>query len=261
MVQYEVIILSDNNPLNHSMTKLNFKIPILASLLAITGLVILINLGLWQLDRADQKSQILSDMEQRQNAAPLTLQALDKIEDKGHYHLQISGVLLQDYTLYLDNRIVSGRPGFEVIHPVRLGDRVVLVNRGWIPMPLDRSVLPELPELPEQIEVTGIVYIPTNTIVLKEDVLNSDDDWPQLIQALDMVKLKTLYQELGLTIEPWILRQDPEDNELFIQEWRYVNMPPERHTSYAVTWFGLAIALVIIYIAALLSKKEKPVGK
>ena len=61
MVQYEVIILSDNNPLNHSMTKLNFKIPILASLLAITGLVILINLGLWQLNRADEKSQILSD--------------------------------------------------------------------------------------------------------------------------------------------------------------------------------------------------------
>ena len=243
------------------MSKHNFKIPVTASLLAITGLVILINLGLWQVDRAAEKELILAEMEQRQTTTPLTLQQLDKLTDKGHYHLQFSGTLLQNYTLYLDNRIVSGKPGFEVIHPVRSGDRVVLVNRGWIPMPLDRSILPELPKLPEQLDVTGIVYTPTDTLVLKEDILNSDDDWPQLIQALDMAKLEALYQELGLKIEPWILRQDPEQNELFIQEWRYVNMPPERHISYAITWFGLAIALVIIYIAALLSKKEKPVGK
>ncbi len=242
------------------MTDSNYKIPVLASLLAITGLVILVNLGLWQLERADEKRLLLAEIDRRQNQAPITLSQLDKIEEKGHYHLTISGQLLQQYTLYLDNRIVSGRPGFEVIHPVRIANRVVLVNRGWIPLPIDRSVLPVLPKLAQQIDVKGIVYIPTETIVLKEDVLNSEDDWPQLIQALDMPKLTALYKELGLNIEPWILRQDPGNDTLFVQDWHYVNMPPERHTSYAVTWFGLAIALVIIYIAALLSKKEKPVG-
>ena len=93
-----------------------------------------------------------------------------------------------------------------------------------------------------------------------EDNLTADTNWPKLIQALDMKKLSSLYAELGLTIEPWVLRQDPTEDSLYVQQWKYVNMPPERHISYAVTWFGLAIALVIIYIAALLFKKEKPVG-
>ena len=137
----------------------------------------------------------------------------------------------------------------------------MLVNRGWIPMPQSRATLPILPEQESQFATTGVVYVPTKALVLREDVLLADEDWPKLIQSLDMPKLASLFEQLDLTIEPWVLRQDPTEGSLFVQAWRYVNMPPERHISYAVTWFGLAIALVIIYIAALLFKKEKPVGR
>lgn len=237
------------------------KIPIVATIIVIIGVTILVNLGMWQVDRADEKEQLINEMDSRKTQEPISLDELDLKDDKAFYHLNIEGQLLQEYTLYLDNRIVSGRPGFEVIHPVKIGQRVVLVNRGWIPMPQSRAELPRLPEQTTDFSSAGVVYIPTEALVLREDILLADEDWPKLIQSLDMPKLTALYQELNLNIEPWVLRQDPTTDSLFVQEWRYINMPPERHISYAVTWFGLAIALVIIYIAALLFKKEKPVGR
>ena len=243
------------------MSSTRRKIPVIATIIVIIGVTILANLGFWQLDRATEKEQLLSELDARKTQMPMTLQALDDKDDKAYYHLAISGELLQQYTLYLDNRIVSGRPGFEVIHPVKIGKRIVLVNRGWIPMPQSRATLPILPEQESQFATTGVVYVPTKALVLREDVLLADEDWPKLIQSLDMPKLASLFEQLDLTIEPWVLRQDPTEDSLFVQAWRYVNMPPERHISYAVTWFGLAIALVIIYIAALLFQKEKPVGR
>ena len=243
------------------MSEAKRKIPIVETIIVIIGVTILVNLGMWQVDRADEKEQLINEMDSRKTQEPISLEELDLKDDKAFYHLNIEGQLLQEYTLYLDNRIVSGRPGFEVIHPVKIGQRVVLVNRGWIPMPQSRAELPRLPEQPTDFSSAGVVYIPTEALVLREDILVADENWPKLIQSLDMPKLTALYQELNLNIEPWVLRQDPTTDSLFVQEWRYINMPPERHISYAVTWFGLAIALVIIYIAALLFKKEKPVGR
>ena len=88
-------------------------------------------------------------------------------------------------------------------------------------------------------------------------MLDGRTAWPKLIQALDMPKLEQLFEEINIPVQPWILRQDPGADSFYQRDWQYINMPPERHTSYAVTWFGLALALGIIYIAALLRSKEK----
>jgi len=233
-----------------------FRIPVIASLIVIIGLSILLSLGQWQLTRAEEKEAIINQINERQTMQPINLIQLDKQTAKNYFHLRFKGEYDNKHYLLLDNRILKGRPGFEVIQPIQDGSRTILVNRGWIPLPRDRRQLPAIPLIEGIQAITGIVYEPTEAIVLKEDQLNAQQ-WPILIQSLDMDKLTSLYKQVNKHIEPWVLRQDA-DNEVFYQrEWQYHNMPPERHISYAVTWFGLAFALIIIYIAVLTRGKEK----
>ena len=237
-----------------------FKPKILPTSLAILGVIFLINLGNWQLERAVEKELILSDIATKKTAKALTLSDLDKLEDINYYRFKASGQYDNKHYLLLDNRFYKSRPGFEVIQPLIVGNRVVLVNRGWIPLPLDRNDLPEIPAIEGVIEVRGEVNEPTQAIVLKDDQLSADKPWPQLVQSLELETLSELYAELGLKIEPWILRQEVVEDVFYKREWIFVAMPPEKHISYAVTWFGLALALIIIYIAAATSRKEIKIG-
>jgi surfeit locus 1 family protein len=237
-----------------------FKPKLLPTGMAIFGVVFLINLGFWQLDRAVEKELILSDIASKKTAKALSLSALDKLDDKNYYRFSATGQYDNKHYLLLDNRIYKSRPGFEVIQPLIVDNRVILVNRGWIPLPLDRNDLPEIPAVEGIIEVRGEVNEPTQAIVLKNDQLSAENSWPQLVQSLEIEKLSKLYAELGLKIEPWILRQEVVEDAFYKREWIFVAMPPEKHVSYAVTWFGLALALIIIYIAAATSREEIKIG-
>ncbi|MFT5450702.1 MAG: surfeit locus 1 family protein [Enterobacterales bacterium] len=237
-----------------------FRPRILPTSLAILGVVFLINLGYWQLDRAVEKELILSDIASKKTSKALTLADLDKLEDINYYRFNASGQYDNKHYLLLDNRFYKSRPGFEVIQPLIVGERVILVNRGWIPLPLDRNDLPEIPTVDGIIEVRGEVNEPTEAIVLKIDQLSAKNSWPQLVQSLEIEKLSKLYAELDLKIEPWVLRQEVTEDAFYKREWIFVAMRPEKHVSYAVTWFGLALALIIIYIAAATSREEIKIG-
>jgi len=236
--------------------KYNFNPPLTATIVVIISVIFLISLGRWQLMRSDLKREILKDVELRKTATPISLQLLDKKEDKNYYHIKLEGYLNNKHYLLLDNRMYKSKPGFEVIQPMVIDERVVLVNRGWIPLPADRRNLPSIPEVTSIIDIIGEVHIPGNAIVLKKDELSADKSWPQLIQSIDIAALIKLYGELGFKIEPWILRQEPDEDPFYRREWFFFSLKPEQHLAYAGTWFGLAFVLVIIYIAAVTKRED-----
>ena len=236
-----------------------FRPNLFPSLIIFVGLIVLVKLGYWQLARADEKKQILQDIEYRKTSQELSLDQLDGIGDKNYYRLKLQGQFDNIHYLLLDNRIYNGRPGFEVIQPFITQQRIVLINRGWIPLADGRQVLPTIPATDGMITLTGEVHIPTSAIVLVEDILNADQPWPKLIQSIVPEALAKLYQGINMPVEPWILRQDIE-GDYYQHSWIYINMSPQRHIAYAFTWFGLALALIIIYIAAATSREELKVG-
>ena len=237
-----------------------FEISIVALLFVMLGLTLLLNLGLWQLERAEEKRLIEADIAARKTQQPMSLNELETRTDQAYYHVTVSGYFDNDRTLFLDNRIIKGQAGYEVLQPLVVDHRTILVNRGWIPWPINRNELPEIPKDSDLRTITGIVYIPGEAFILEEDKLDPKTAWPKLIQSLDMQKLETLYADTGLTIAPWVLREDPDNEEFYTRQWTYVSMPPERHVSYAVTWFGLAIALLTIYLVVVFRTKEKNIG-
>jgi len=237
-----------------------FQPGLIASIFVLLSIIILVRLGSWQLLRADEKTQILADVELRKTSKPMSLNELDKKTDKNYYHLKLLGEFDNSHYLLLDNRFFKGRVGFEVIQPFVIDNRVVLVNRGWIPLPRERNNLPAIPIQQGEIELIGEVSIPVEKFILKADQLSADKHWPQLIQSIDINALTLVYAELGMVIEPWVLRQEEGDDPFYQRLWIFVNMTPERHISYAVTWFGMALALLIIYIVAFTSREEINIG-
>lgn len=237
-----------------------FQPTLLASLLVLMGVVFLLQLASWQLQRATEKETILHNIELRKASVPLSLTELNLIADKNYYPLSIHGYFDNQHYLLLDNRILKSRVGFEVIQPFVSEEKVILVNRGWIPLPVSRAMLPGIPAVSGMIDVTGEVHIPHAAIVLVKDELSASHGWPQLVQSIDVKALEILYNEIDLSIEPWILRQQADDDPFYQRAWIYINMSPERHVSYAVTWFVLALALIFIYIAALTSREESNIA-
>ena len=112
--------------------------------LAVLALAGLANLGFWQLRRAEEKQALLTAYEAGQGTSvPLT--AVSARILPRYQQVTASGRYESDRQLLLDNMpSKSGAAGFRVMTPFRLdgGDGLVMVDRGWIPVGPDRSVLP-----------------------------------------------------------------------------------------------------------------------
>ena len=95
-------------------------------------------LGVWQLDRAAQKTAIAEAWRTRAQLEPLAASQLPRepadVAAALHRRIVVEGRWLTRHTLFLDNRTQHGVAGFVVVTPLLIapGD-AVLVQRGWAP--------------------------------------------------------------------------------------------------------------------------------
>ena len=229
-------------------TGYQLKITWRAVLVLLICLPILLRLGFWQLERAEYKIQLLSDLQQAQLITPKLVQTLAQLEALPEYtQVRLQGEFLVDRTTLLDNRYHDGRVGFNAVSMFKLSGsaEVLLLNRGWVALGQARYPLPDLPPPTGQVEISGQVRaVPTDTIVLKEDQFTQ---WPQLVQNIDLDKLNSVIAE---QLQPfWVLLAADEVSTLK-RDWPVVIVGPERHYGYAVQWFGIAIAFLVVMIMA-----------
>lgn len=201
-------------------------------------------LGAWQLERKQEKEELFDLFEN----AP-TLSATQAIEQQQRFaQVEAVGRYDEERHILLDNKIWRGRAGVEVLTPFTLSDGTqLLVNRGWLPLPADRSSLPAVPTGAETRRISGRLNgLPGQGPRLGQaDVLVSDR-WPQLITYFDLGSLKTAF---GLELEPWILQLDADDASGFEgRQWKAAVMEPKVHGAYALQWFSLMITAIIIWI-------------
>ncbi len=227
------------------------------SVVGLALLVLLLSLGFWQLDRAAQKRAILTAYGDRPVDAPIQIDASFAFGADWRYRrAQVSGRYDAEHQFLLDNRVYQGRVGYHVLTPLRLahGDAVVLVNRGWVPQGATRADLPPLPVPDAQdLTVAGLIDFPPDKVFVLGEGEDRDPGWPKVLQQ---IRLDLHAQQLGVRLLPLILLQDPQQPGGFVRDWHPVVVGPERHVGYAVQWFALAAALVIIYGWVNLSRVE-----
>ena len=93
-------------------------------------ILVLISLGSWQLYRLDWKLNLISEINNSLKNDPVELTKSNK---KNYLRIKTSGTIDFDKQIYLYNLNDSGKPGFEVINPILIGNENYLINRGWIP--------------------------------------------------------------------------------------------------------------------------------
>lgn len=210
---------------------------------------LLIFLGNWQLHRAAEKEQLLLQFShgETKKASSSTIHLFDKVE--------LSGTLSSRYFL-LDNRTWQGQAGYEVIAAlIAHNKKSQLISLGWLAAGPDRRALPAF-SLPNVIpSIVAYADKPSTPLMLGED--HWAQGWPKRIQHLDLNKISAA---LNTPVSEWLYRPTKQVIPELTLTWEPVVLPPQRHTGYAVQWYGLAAAWLICSAALakkMLTNKEK----
>lgn len=214
------------------------------TLFALALLPLFLGLGRWQLQRADQKAQAQTAFEQRENAAPQNLAQLPQ-QPESYTRVMATGLFDNAHSFLLDNRVLHGRFGYEIITPFTLrgSAQQLLVNRGWIEGDPARRQRPAIPVVEGEVQLRGYVYRDGTKMTFFGN--GQEQQWPKLVENL---LVDDLQRQLGAPTYPFILRLDSDSAGALRAEWQIISMGPERHIAYAVQWFAMALTLVIAWL-------------
>jgi surfeit locus 1 family protein len=199
-----------------------------------------VRLGVWQLDRAAQKTRLEQAVNERARMPPLPAEQLarrpDAVEAQLHRTVVLTGRWMAQRTVALDNRPLHGRAGLIIVTPLELapGD-AVLVQRGWAPRdPQDRTRLPVLYNPPGDVRIEGrIAPWPSHRLELA-----AAEPGP-IRQNLDAAQLA---REAGVSLRPLSLLQldGPGGRDVLVREWPVPAQDVWKHHGYALQWFALS---------------------
>lgn len=218
-------------------------------------------LGSWQLSRMHQKEAMLASVGtvlRARATRPLEI-AAQEARAQTYDWAAGEGRFLTQPAWLLDNQQRDGRPGVRVFRLFQPdgGSTPVLVEMGWLAVSAARELPVVGPAPNERIEVRGLLLPPPSGGLLA-GAESQTPDGQHLVIALDPA---TIAARSGVArIAPRVLRLDPD---LPIGHARDLDvlpntLPPERHLGYAVQWFALAAAVLIIAVLLTLRHRRRP---
>ncbi|MDD2846492.1 MAG: SURF1 family protein [Rhodoferax sp.] len=226
----------------------------LLTVAALAGMGVTAALGRWQLDRAAQKQALQAAIDAQArlpvlDGASLAVPAGAPVDTSAvlHRRVLLQGQWLPQYTLFLDNRQMQGRPGFFVITPLQLEGSawVVWVQRGWVPRNFqDRTQLAPIETPLGRVQVAGRVALPPSALFeLGGDTRTEGAS--RIRQNLDLARFRV---ETGLQVADVAVLQTGPASEGLQRDWPVVRTGVEKHHGYAFQWFGLSSLIALLYV-------------
>ena len=229
-----------------------FRPRLLPSLVTLLLLPLLLSLGNWQLRRAEEKRELQVTLAERTQQAEVRLKpAHGQGREMLFRKVVVHGRMLSDRQYLLDNQTNKGRVGYLVYTPLRMvsGSALVLINRGWVQAPPTRGDLPEVTVPEDGVLVRGILSDPPGKLLQLAEPqadLARDAAWPRRVQGID---LKRMERELGEPLLPFVVQIAAGEPLALTQDWHPYVDQPQKHVSYAVQWFTMAVVLILIFVA------------
>ncbi len=213
-------------------------------------------LGFWQLSRAQEKQDRLDLLANDHNPPITCVSTIDKSVLNKFEKVDFELKLARERSILVENKIQNGELGYHVLNIAKdpVSKKFILVNRGWVEGAANRADIPVV-ALPERDwKITGRVY-PVNSQMLSQKAELEIFDKIVRLPILDTHMLLLLEDEFGITLEPYLLRLDSESDGALKVDWAWISMTPEKHLGYALQWFGLSLAFLIISLFALIKKR------
>jgi surfeit locus 1 family protein len=216
-------------------------------------LVVLLYLGVWQVQRHYWKADLLEKLQTRSESTPVMLTpemivpgaSLEKtLQDLEFQRVLIKGQLLHDKELYLLNRSLNGNPGLHVLTPLRRsGGDVVMIDRGWAPFEKRDPKTRLQGQLKGEVTVEGILRLMKGRSSFTLDNEPMKNTWffwdaAEMAEATGLDSLPKYYV---------MAAKDPAAGVFPVgSQWRLDVR--NNHIEYAITWLSLFFALIVIYI-------------
>lgn len=220
-----------------------FLIPQIAAILVLS---LTIRLAFWQLDRAEEKAELLERWNRSEPVA-LGTQPFNEIADLTV--VTAVGRFDSDRHVLLDNQTRNNHPGVHVfsLFLPEDGSAPFLVNRGWQPWFRTSGQWPEFETISETVEVVGRLTGPPQPGLRLGEALPLDpEDWPNLVTYLDIDRVREVF---GSELADRVLLLNPEHGQhLSGDAWPRVNMGPDRHRGYAFQWAAISAAILILWV-------------
>ena len=204
----------------------------------------MVQLGNWQLSRAQEKESRQERLDHLSQEPAIALpDSVVKLEDFQYHQVEARGEYVPEHTIYLDNKIYKGIAGYQIVTPLRIGNSAmhVLVNRGWIAATRDRSKLPEVATPGGKIVVSGIA----TTAMQKTLELSPEQVSGKVWENLDLERYRS---STGLELQPVMILQKDQLNDGLVREWARPDSGSAKNIGYALQWFAMALAVLIIYL-------------
>ena len=229
---------------------LSFRPRFVTSLIALVVLLILLALGNWQLNRADEKQALFDQFQQRGKLPPIDMNSTVTRDPTSILWRRavVRGTYHEHVRILLDNQIYGGRVGYYVFTPLKINGfgEWILVNRGWVPAGDYRDRLPAIETPGSTVSLAGTIKQPPFSGIVLND--NYIEKMGSGILRTQTINLDRLEKETGIEFLPYILRLDPVSATGFVRDWPAAGSGKEKNLGYAFQWFMMAAVLVFIYL-------------
>jgi surfeit locus 1 family protein len=233
------------------------RIHISMTLLTLAAVIAFVSLGRWQWERGNARE---AQWDKFDHAAeePLPLGSRSLTDVQRFQRVKLIGRYDSERQFLLDNRTHDGQAGYEVLTPFVLSDdRVLLVDRGWVPFTGFRERLPDVAFESGRLEVVGRVdELPSAGLASGRAAPGANDRWPKLTAYPSIEELSTA---LGQRLEPRIVLLDASAPHGYVRDWHPAGLSPTRHWSYAFQWWSFAAAVMVIWVV--MSVRRRRVAK
>jgi surfeit locus 1 family protein len=215
-----------------------FAVPVLLSLLGLCS---------WQIERLFWKRELIAQRQAAASAAPVAApRSLEEARGMEFHHVTDEGVFLHDKEIFLGATSEAGRNGYQVLTPLEEpSGRIVFVNRGFIPAELKDPAKRSAGQLGGTVLVAGLLRLPPGEKPAWFLPDNRADlnywfwvDLPAIAAAEKLDRVAPFYIDADATPNPggW-----PKGAVTRLEL-------PNDHLQYAITWFSLAVALIVVYL-------------
>jgi len=220
--------------------------PVLA-LCSLAALLILLGLGTWQVQRLHWKEGLIAQRDAMVAAPPIAPpQTLADAQANQFRHVADDGTLLNDKEIYLAATSDPGESGYQVLTPLReTGGRIIFVNRGFVSLELKDPKKRSAGELSGNVHIVGLLRAAPQ----QKPTWFLPDNRPDL-NLWFWVDLPAMAKAAGVPdAAPFYIDADKAPNPGGWPKGGVTRLDlPNDHLQYAITWYALAVALIVIFV-------------
>jgi len=217
------------------------------TIFTVPAMLLLLALGSWQIQRLYWKRELIEQRQAAVSAAPVGVRSLEDAKGMEFRHVTDEGVFLHDKEIFLGATSEVGRQGYQILTPLlEPGGRMVFVNRGFIPAELKDPARRAAGQLAGTVRVQGLLRLPP----AGRPAWFLPDNRPDLNYWfwVDLPAMSAANKLEPDRVASFYIDADASPNPGGWPKGGVTRLAlPNDHLQYAITWFSLAVALMVIY--------------